>query len=95
MREAKVIVASAWTLQQRRSSHGPKQIEKIANGRYRSPDPYYRMDDSILVRRLSPNNRKLDFGEKDLPAALLPSVLTLMGETSRQSTPGRPPSRRK
>jgi len=33
---------------------------EIATGRYRAPDPWYRAADGIAVRRLSPNNRKLE-----------------------------------
>jgi len=32
---------------------------EIATGRYRAPDPWYRVADGIAVRRLSPNNRKI------------------------------------
>ena len=33
---------------------------EIATGCYRAPDPWYRAADGIAVRRLSPNNRKLE-----------------------------------
>jgi hypothetical protein len=78
VREAKAMVSSAWTLPPGRQSSRLRCME-IADGRYRSRDPWYRMSGPILVRRLSPNNRKLDFGGKDLPTEFLPAVLTLMG----------------
>src|SRR5260370_785627 len=33
---------------------------QTATGRYRAPDPWYAVADEVMVRRLSPNNRKLD-----------------------------------
>ena len=33
---------------------------EVATGRYRSPDPWLSMRDTILVRRLSPTNSKLE-----------------------------------
>src|SRR5256885_11406966 len=33
---------------------------EIATGVYRAPDPWYALTDDVVVRRLSPNNRKLD-----------------------------------
>ena len=33
---------------------------EIATGAYRAPDPWYAVADDVIVRRLSPNNRKLD-----------------------------------
>src|SRR5256885_17230124 len=33
---------------------------EIATGTYRAPDPWYALTDDVIVRRLSPNNRKLD-----------------------------------
>ena len=41
---------------------GPKTLRcyEIATGTYRAPDPWYALSDDVIVRRLSPNNRKLD-----------------------------------
>jgi hypothetical protein len=33
---------------------------EISTGRHRAPDPWYRLVDGIAVRRLSPNNRKIN-----------------------------------
>jgi hypothetical protein len=34
---------------------------KIARGRYRAPDPWYRLTkERVIVRRLSPNSRKIE-----------------------------------
>lgn len=67
VREAKALVTSAWEL-----AHGnakaPIRCGEIAAGPHRAPDPWYRVlrandgaeHTGIVVRRLSPNNRKLD-----------------------------------
>ena len=59
MREAKAAVPSAWTRIKGRGSRALRCYE-IATGTYRAPDPWYALEDDIVVRRLSPNNRKLD-----------------------------------
>ena len=58
VREVKAALPSAWT----RANGGSRAINcfKIATGRHRAPDPWYAIKDRIVVRRLSPNNRKLD-----------------------------------
>lgn len=58
VREAKAVVQSAWT-----RVHGGARRSRsaeIASGRYRAPDPWYALDGAILVRRLSPNNHKIE-----------------------------------
>lgn len=66
VREAKAIVPSGWVL-----AHGGARklrCEEIARGRYRSPDPYYLLHGSVLLRRLSPNDFKIETkpkGDKD------------------------------
>jgi hypothetical protein len=59
MREAKAALPSAWT---RVKGRGAKALRcyEIATGNYRAPDPWYAVTDGVIVRRLSPNNRKLD-----------------------------------
>jgi hypothetical protein len=59
VREGKAIVPSAWT---RIGGRGSKKLRcyDIATGRYRAPDPWYDLTGGIVVRRLSPNNRKLE-----------------------------------
>jgi hypothetical protein len=59
IREAKGIVPSAWTRLDGRGGRAIRCIE-ISNGRYRAPDPWFRFADGIAVRRLSPNNCKID-----------------------------------
>jgi uncharacterized protein (DUF2252 family) len=79
VREAKAMVASGWT-----RAHGPAgarlRCEEIASARHRSPDPWYRLKGTVLVRRLSPNNRKLDLAEVDAVTELVnDEVLWAMG----------------
>jgi uncharacterized protein (DUF2252 family) len=58
VREAKAMVRSAWA----RAHHGSHKLhcEEIATGRHRCPDPWYALRGHILVRRLSPNNYKIE-----------------------------------
>jgi hypothetical protein len=58
VREAKAIVASGWVLAHD-GSHGLR-CEEIAFGKHRSPDPTYRLRGNVLVRRLSPNDFKIE-----------------------------------
>jgi hypothetical protein len=59
VREAKAALPSAWTLPSGRKTKGLRCYD-IATGAYRAPDPWYALADNVVVRRLSPNNRKLD-----------------------------------
>jgi len=61
VREAKALVCSGWVL----AHHGSHNLrcEEIAAGRYRSPDPTYRLHGRVLVRRLSPNDFKIEAKE--------------------------------
>jgi uncharacterized protein (DUF2252 family) len=79
VREVKVILASAWP--PGRPSTGAEQAmrnDAAARGKYRANDPWYRLKANLLVRRLSPNNRKLEAegGSIDL---LTPDMLRAMG----------------
>jgi Uncharacterized protein conserved in bacteria (DUF2252) len=46
-------------------------------GRYRSPDPSVRFESSQVLRRLAPNDRKIEFGE--IGASLRAKVIVAMG----------------
>jgi hypothetical protein len=78
MREAKALLISSWY-----RTHAPRgtriHCAEIASARYRSPDPWYAVKDGIVVRRISPNNRKI---EADDPAfsELTGEVLRAMGQ---------------
>jgi hypothetical protein len=87
VREAKAIVQSGWTLAHNGSNR--LRLMEIATGRYRSPDPWYDLRGSILVRRLSPNDRKIELPSKKerarlkefgkLPQFVNRKMLTAMG----------------
>ncbi|MBB3916571.1 MULTISPECIES: DUF2252 family protein [Rhizobium] len=77
LREAKALVPSAWSL-----CHRPQDVAihagKIAAGRARSADPHYSVSGRILLRRLSPNSRKIEI-DKHPEILLAPTMLELMG----------------
>ena len=50
----------------------------LAAGSLRAPDPWYRIDGSIVVRRLSPSNRKLD-ADKKVAEILAAPIIEAMG----------------
>ena len=66
VRETKAIVPSGWA----RAHNGSDRLRlmEIARGRYRSPDPWYELRGRILVRRLSPNDRKIELPPRNKKA---------------------------
>jgi hypothetical protein len=78
VRECKVLTASAWT-----RVFAPKALKQqsgaISAGRYRSPDPWYHVANGLVVRRLSPNNRKIEFGSGNAGNLLDAKLLRAMG----------------
>ncbi len=58
VREAKAMARSGWSLAHG-GGHRLRCVE-IASGPYRSPDPTYRLRGRVLVRRLSPNDFKIE-----------------------------------
>lgn len=69
---------SGWT--RARGEAARQRLNDIARGRFRSPDPCYAASGNLLVRRLSPNNRKIDAEDKRDAAQLLhPDLLWAMG----------------
>jgi hypothetical protein len=76
VREAKAVVQSAWS-----RVHDPRaktlSCAKLARSKFRSPDPKYELAGSIVVRRLSPNNRKIEV-EDDPLTLLAPRMLHAM-----------------
>jgi hypothetical protein len=77
VREAKALLPSGWSL-----AHGdpaaPIRAGDIAAGRFRAPDPWYNVADGIVVRRLSPNNRKIE-ADKRGAFLLKPDMHETMG----------------
>ena len=68
---------SAW-LREHGKGKGKIRCGEIANGRYRAIDPWHHIKDGIVVRRLSPNNRKIEADEDPGPL-LSPDMLDVMG----------------
>jgi hypothetical protein len=77
VREAKALVKSAW-LRVRGGSTGKIYVGAIANGCFRSWDPWFSVNGGIAVRRLSPNNRKIE-AEDAVEVLLMPEMLRAMG----------------
>jgi hypothetical protein len=77
VRELKAVLVSAWMLAHGRASQAIR-CEEIANGRYRAKDPWYRHVSNVVVRRLSPNNRKIE-AEKGGVSLVTPELLSAMG----------------
>ncbi len=77
VRELKVVFVSGWTLAHGRGARSV-QCDVIANGRYRAKDPWYKLQDNLVLRRLSPNNRKIE-AEKEGPSLITPYMLSTMG----------------
>lgn len=59
LREAKAVLPSAWHFAQG-SRDAYIRVAESALGRFRAIDPWYSVTDGIVVRRLSPNNRKIE-----------------------------------
>jgi hypothetical protein len=77
VREAKALVTSAWC-RIHAASHREVRAGEIANGRFRPLDPWYRIVNDVVVRRLSPNNRKIEV-EKRKSALFTRDMLETMG----------------
>ncbi len=80
VREAKALVTSAWVRAHGRENRENRAIRDraIANGRFRATDPWYRIKDDLVVRRLSPNNRKIEV-EKGKSVLFTSDMLQTMG----------------
>jgi Uncharacterized protein conserved in bacteria (DUF2252) len=77
VREAKALVTSAWSRAHGRSNREIR-VGEIANGRFRPLDPWYRIKNNVAVRRLSPNNRKIEV-EKGESTLFTRDILQAMG----------------
>ena len=61
MREAKALVPSAWDWAHGSISADPRLLD-LAQGRFRASDPFLRLGDRFIVRRIAPDARKIEFG---------------------------------
>lgn len=83
VREAKALIPSAWsraTVRGGKVGQGRRKIHvgTLAAGRFRAPDPWFSVMDNLAIRRLSPNNRKIEV-EDDADVLLRPRLWELMG----------------
>lgn len=88
VREVKAVLPPVWSL---RPDAGDPHIraQDIATGVHRAPDPHYRVTSGLVVRRLSPNSRKIEV--KDAAAELLaPDMLRVMGHEIGNCHAGNP-----
>lgn len=76
VREAKAIVHSAWLLANN-CADTRIHADAVAMGQFRAIDPWLRRDGNIIVRRLSPNNRKIEIDDR--VNAISPEMLEAMG----------------
>ncbi|MDQ0392867.1 DUF2252 family protein [Labrys monachus] len=78
VREAKAVVPSAWHWAHRQPGH-PSNFLKLAQGRFRAPDPFLALyKDQFVARRLAADSRKIDLGAPE-GADLDERLLTAMG----------------
>ena len=76
-REAKVFVPSAWDWASGLSGVAGQAL-MLAEGRYRSPDPFLRIISGCMIRRIAYDSEKIDLTESD-SAAFSADVLAAMG----------------
>jgi hypothetical protein len=62
VREAKAVIPSCWS-RARVPDFSGKALLRAARGPYRAPDPWLNVKNGVAVRRLGPNNRKLEFAD--------------------------------
>ncbi|MGH6663506.1 MAG: DUF2252 family protein [Pseudolabrys sp.] len=78
LRECKALVPSGWV-----RAHGGSarlRLNDIAYAKCRAPDPWYAANGNLLIRRPSPNNRKINAEDRRDAARLLhPDLLWAMG----------------
>ena len=62
VREAKAVIPSCWSRAPVPDFSGKTSL-RAARGPYRSPDPWLNVKNGVSVRRLGPNNRKLEVAD--------------------------------
>ena len=76
VREGKALVASGWDWAHSTPA-APSRFSTLANGRFRSPDPFLRVVDGFIFRRIAADARKVELG--DSAASLGERLLESMG----------------
>jgi Uncharacterized protein conserved in bacteria (DUF2252) len=77
VREAKAAVPSAWEWAHKAPPE-PLRFLDLAQGQFRAPDPFLRIRERFVVRRIAADARKIDL-TKDLAVKLKAKVIYLMG----------------
>jgi len=77
LREAKALVPSAWTWAHDGKSRASSFLE-LANGQNRAPDPFLKVRDRFILRRIAPDSRKIELGD-DAGRGLKASLFEEMG----------------
>jgi len=78
VREAKALVTSAWNWARGLAAEDIRFIE-LANGKYRSPDPFLAVRNGYVLRRIAADSRKVDLGADEEGAELTVRLLRAMG----------------
>jgi hypothetical protein len=78
LREAKALVPSAWVWANGRGGTQKPAFLKLANGRYRAPDPFLKIKNKFIIRRIAADSEKIDLGD-DAGAKLQVRFLRAMG----------------
>ncbi|KQY35158.1 hypothetical protein ASD38_00880 [Caulobacter sp. Root487D2Y] len=92
LREVKAVVVSAWVL--RHGGDPAIRAGVVAGGRFRAVDPRHHVADGLVVRRLSPNSRKIE-AKGSADELLSPDMLTAMSReiaACHAGDPGRAPA---
>jgi len=76
-REAKALVPSAWHWAHDDASTHSHFLD-LARGRFRSPDPFLRVQNSFVIRRMAADSRKINLGD-DADAVNSARMITAMG----------------
>jgi len=77
LREAKALVPSAWAWAHELRKAKPLFLE-LAEGAHRAPDPWLRVGDGFIYRRVAPDARKVDLDAQS-QAKLTPRLFEAMG----------------
>jgi len=77
VREAKALIPSAWDWAHSHKN-AKSRFQNLAEGHFRSPDPFLRAHGKWIIRRIAADSRKIDVGT-DLDPKLFPALFDAMG----------------
>jgi hypothetical protein len=74
VREAKALVPSAWGWAHD-ATEGASRFTELADGRFRTPDPFLRAEGRFIYRRIAADSRKVEYGgDRNVSVALLTAM---------------------